>query len=138
MIVLIVELAECPGDDTVATVALLALTVNHRSGHIGNFQQHCTNQVACLQQVHVDVLMVGYLAALFRLFLLGTLVIESTRADSLRQKFSYTARHDITQTLMGIKDTPQSKCAHSNIDHHSVEHNHGGNVVRVVDILLDV
>lgn len=85
MIVLIMELAESPGNDTVSAMALLSLSIDRGSRHVGNFQQHGTDQMARLQQIHVDVLMVRHLTTLLGLFLLRRLVVEAARTDSLRQ-----------------------------------------------------
>mmetsp|Transcript_20933 Transcript_20933/g.44167 ORF Transcript_20933/g.44167 Transcript_20933/m.44167 type:complete len:216 (+) Transcript_20933:479-1126(+) len=118
-IINIMILAERARNHTCATIL-----VNTSGRHVGYFEEHGANEMTRLQQVQVDVLMVGDLPSLLCLFLFGALVAESTSGDALREEFTDSARTNVREALVGIPDFAKAEGSQAKSYHSTVEQNH--------------
>ena len=134
-VVNVVVFAEGAGNDTVAAPTGIAVT---SGGHVGQLEQHGTNEVACLEKIQIDVLMEGYLSSLLGLLLLGRLVAESASRNTLGQKLPDASSTDIGQTVVSFPDLSKSECRKAEDDHHTVEEDLSLDITRHANCLLNV
>mmetsp|Transcript_17740 Transcript_17740/g.25122 ORF Transcript_17740/g.25122 Transcript_17740/m.25122 type:complete len:243 (-) Transcript_17740:990-1718(-) len=98
------------------------------AGHDRNFPQHGQRQMAALQQVQIDVHVVGHLPPPLGLFLLGVLLLVTAGLYPLSQELLDSAGTHVFQTIVRLCNESLAKGAESHGHDHSIVQNLSFNV----------